>query len=315
MQKLLKNKSDTDAKKLALERPSAEIRTRKNYSIERAFSSIVFNCIDQMLSNESGITSSYDMESLHQFRVGVRRLRSALTLYNKYVAIPCLLKSELDWLTRQLNDARDWDVFTTIVLPQLAISIDHNRDKTELVALANLSAEHMHKIAKEAIQSQRYILLLLNLHMWLYENAWREALSKKELMALHKDAFQLSQKQLKQAKRKLLKSDAKLRQSKPENIHKIRIKAKQVRYALEFFNELFSSRKYIRDIHRLSKLQTQLGNYNDMVVADRLLKTMQGQVGLTKISIGLVRENLNKIRRQNYVKTQHRWKKFRKSCK
>ena len=47
----------------------------KRMTIEQAFQTIVFHCIEQIEVHATGIAHQYDAESLHQMRVGLRRLR------------------------------------------------------------------------------------------------------------------------------------------------------------------------------------------------------------------------------------------------
>jgi CHAD domain-containing protein len=64
--------------------------------------------------------------------------------------------------------------------------------------------------------------------------------------------------------------------------HEVRKKAKKLRYASEFFSELFAGtkkerRRYVRYIETLEKLQDELGALNDLVTMPSLL----AQYGLT----------------------------------
>jgi triphosphatase len=82
----------------------------KKMTIERAFEAIVENCLRQIQANESGVAHSHDVDSLHQMRIGLRRLRSVLGLFREVIALPEALQQELDWLSDEISAARDWDV-------------------------------------------------------------------------------------------------------------------------------------------------------------------------------------------------------------
>ena len=66
----------------------------------------------QVLDNVAGARLRRDPESLHQLRVGLRRLRTALSLYRD--AIPSsrrkALNGKLRELVHEVGSARDWDV-------------------------------------------------------------------------------------------------------------------------------------------------------------------------------------------------------------
>src|SRR5207344_41549 len=79
-------------------------------TVTQAFRTIVFSCIAHLQANERGLLETDDPEYLHQARVALRRLRSALSVFNR--AFPRALFEELvvdlRWLGSCLGPARDW---------------------------------------------------------------------------------------------------------------------------------------------------------------------------------------------------------------
>ncbi|MEP9326573.1 CHAD domain-containing protein [Paraburkholderia phymatum] len=57
----------------------------KGDSIENAFCTILHNCLEQVHANERGVVSGRDPSCVHQMRVGLRRLRSALDLFKEII--------------------------------------------------------------------------------------------------------------------------------------------------------------------------------------------------------------------------------------
>ena len=106
-----------------------------------------------------------DPEYVHQARVALRRVRSAIRLFDReHRDVPESLADELQWFARTLGEARDWDVITDQTLPSLAkalVSID------EATGCASRSAapEAREKIRKAA-RSARYAALVLNGERW-----------------------------------------------------------------------------------------------------------------------------------------------------
>ena len=78
-------------------------------TVEQGFRVIMGNCMTHMQGNEQGVMGSNDPESVHQMRIGMRRLRSALRLFDEWVPLPEALQGELDWLAGELGAARDAD--------------------------------------------------------------------------------------------------------------------------------------------------------------------------------------------------------------
>jgi CHAD domain-containing protein len=76
-----------------------------------AFTVIGLCCLDHALSNERAIAEG-DAEGVHQMRVGLRRLRAAISLFKDLAAGSGTeaVKRELKWLTGRFGQARDFDV-------------------------------------------------------------------------------------------------------------------------------------------------------------------------------------------------------------
>jgi triphosphatase len=89
-------------------------------SVGEAFQTIAWNCIGHWTANQEGVLAGKDPEYLHQMRVALRRLRSALPLFTS--AIPresaAAISAELKWLAGALGPARNWDVFATETCPR-----------------------------------------------------------------------------------------------------------------------------------------------------------------------------------------------------
>lgn len=62
-------------------------------------------------------------------------------------------------------------------------------------------------------------------------------------------------------------------------LHRLRIRAKKLRYAAEFFRPLFARRDSKRFIAALSQLQDCLGALNDADVGSQLVRDVVGQPG------------------------------------
>jgi CHAD domain-containing protein len=62
-------------------------------------------------------------------------------------------------------------------------------------------------------------------------------------------------------------------------LHGLRLKAKRLRYAAEFFAPLFPGKATARFIRRLSDLQERLGLFNDTTVAETLSRELNASPG------------------------------------
>src|SRR5262249_59154041 len=85
-------------------------------STRDAFKAIGLACLKQVLDNEPALLAG-DPEGVHQMRVGLRRLRAAMSLFADILQDPKTagLKEELKWLTGELGPARELEVLVTRV--------------------------------------------------------------------------------------------------------------------------------------------------------------------------------------------------------
>ncbi|MEY8876862.1 MAG: CHAD domain-containing protein, partial [Leptothrix sp. (in: b-proteobacteria)] len=60
---------------------AAAVDLHGRMSIEQGFQAIVASCTAQIQGNAAGVMHGSELESVHQMRVGLRRLRCALRLF------------------------------------------------------------------------------------------------------------------------------------------------------------------------------------------------------------------------------------------
>jgi CHAD domain-containing protein len=72
---------------------------------------------------------------------------------------------------------------------------------------------------------------------------------------------------------RVIKRGRQLTRKSPEQLHRLRIAVKKLRYAVEFFNDLFQVKAMAVQRARLEKLQDILGCINDAVALESLFAT------------------------------------------
>lgn len=241
-------------------------------SVEQVFLAIAGNCLEQVSGNQDGVAAGEDVESVHQMRVGLRRLRSALGMFKSLLVLPDALKGELDWLGGALGEARDWDVLAGNTLAQL--DGEAQADAAALAQAAHAQARLKHQQAAQAVISARYTACMLGVQRWLQARAWRDGCSVRQLRRLDARVSPFARATLRKDQRRLMKRGKRLLHATPQQRHQVRIAAKKTRYATEFFASLFAGRAVKPYVGRLSALQDELGWLNDVQVADRLLQQL-----------------------------------------
>jgi len=141
-------------------------------SAKTVFQCIVENCLTQIFANEQGVVSSPDPESVHQMRVGLRRLRAALDIYRSLIACPPGLENEIKWIAGELGPARDWEVLAHTTLGEAFAGAPGDVGADAVLAAANEVAASARKRAADAVSSERYTRLILELNHWLVSAQW-----------------------------------------------------------------------------------------------------------------------------------------------
>ena len=253
-------------------------------TVEQVFQAIAGNCLEQVSGNQDGVAAGEDVESLHQMRVGLRRLRSALGMFKALLALPEGLQQELDWLGGALGEARDWDVLAGQTLARL--DGEAAADAAALAQAAHAQARAAHAQAAQAVASSRYTAWMLGVQRWLQAGEWCASRTPRQLQRLDAGVLGFARKTLRADQRRLMKRGRRLLHATPQQRHKVRIAAKKTRYATEFFASLLAGRAVKPYVGRLSALQDELGWLNDVQVADRLLQQLpDGQAGHAELRL------------------------------
>ncbi|UEM20041.1 CHAD domain-containing protein [Skermanella mucosa] len=268
------------------------------HTAEQALASIMRNCLSHMVLNEASALKGADPEGVHQMRVALRRLRSALGLFRKLVPPGQYdwLAGEVKWLAGELGNARDWDVFLADLLAPVEGALDEEAARggplTALREAALASRERAYGRAREAILSPRYTTLLLKLGSWLEARSWRQQPLSEEAARLFAPVTDLADGLLAKRHKQARRRGAGFAHLRAEQRHELRISLKKLRYAAEFFRSLYGDKATAKYLRRLAALQDDLGHLNDVATAEtlmgRLANEQTGGSGLWRIGGGMV---------------------------
>ena len=237
------------------------------------FEAIALACIRQFRLNQLILTQTKCAEALHQARVALRRLRSTLLIFEALVIDyrSKHLLAELRWVTRELDRSRNIDVLLVRVT-----------EANAQVPLQN-ARTHAYATASAALVSSRFRTLMLDLVEWITIGSWRTERSNHlvdhKLGTFAAVALDACRRDVKRRGRHWKHLDDKSR-------HRLRIQAKKLRYAVDFFGMLFPHKKaalrHQPFLEALRALQTHLGDMNDRVVGAALLT----ELGLPGVTVG-----------------------------
>ncbi len=276
-----------------------------------AFQRIASASLLKMAANHHGAVTGKDAEFLHQFRVALRRLRAALSLFDSLVGGAELdaLKADLRDLARALNAARDWDVWVEETLPRMAQD-GHARAAATLLRRSRAHQATHRQTARTALTHPNYARLMLRLERWLTalpESGLKPA--QRRLWRTPVRAF--AHESLARLDLAVRTRGRRLHQLTVVQRHQLRIAVKKLRYGMEFFAALFPQQETADYLKQLARLQDELGLFNDLAVAQSLLVQLRGVRPAPALAIA-----------ERWLQSQHathqrrlkkRWKRFEHS--
>ena len=255
-------------------------------SVSDAFAAIAWSTLRHLHGNEQGVLAGEDPEFLHQMRVALRRLRSALSAFSG--ALPDVARKpvadDLKWLASALGPARDWDVFVMETLPLARAAFP------ERPALAALAQESVRLQAdaqgdmRRALRSRRYQRTMVGLASWLSLQSWREHAEGDQASLLDAPVRAYAQAELEGRYERVRKRGRNPGALSAEELHALRIAIKKLRYSLDFFAALFDPDGVKRLRSRLSRLQEVLGTLNDAATLPHLLENVFGDTQAATIA-------------------------------
>jgi CHAD domain-containing protein len=232
---------------------------------------LIFNRLLKIIyENIDGIKADIDSEFLHDFRVSVRRTRSALSQFKGVFPDKDTyrFKRAFSFLGKVTNRLRDIDVYLqkkreyNSMLPENLqpglIPLFHTLEKQRKI-------EHQ-KLVK-TFDSPKFNKILEDWKGYISGNN-----QKKGAKNSHQPIAITAKKIILKRYRMLLSIGGKIDNNTPEKeFHVLRIEGKKLRYLLEFFSSLFDETQIERLVKELKNLQDNLGEFNDLTVQQNFL--------------------------------------------
>lgn len=221
-------------------------------------------CARHFHANEAAVIVG-DMEGVHQMRVALRRLRAALNAFKPYLDGDALMRfrTEVGWLNEVLGPIRDWDVFLEGIQPLRKLRTKDG-GLQRVFASGRARRESHHGELLNRMGDPRYTRFQLSLGEAVVAPPFNDD------APLSNPIGPIATGVVRKLRRRMLRDGEHFDRLAPEARHELRIRAKKLRYALQFFNRLYDGRAKSM-LSALGKVQDSLGALNDLTVADSLL--------------------------------------------
>jgi len=241
----------------------ATARLNAMMACDTAFRIVARRCLGDLTAHHEA-TCKGDPAALHQMRIALTRLRTAILFFFPMVddVNRTRVKDDLRWLNGQLGIVRDLDV----AMERLDANHKRRPQAASYYQSWNKKRADSHRHLAQALRSVQYRRLIESISAWVENGAWsikegRQAAQERALPVAVYGVGKLSdwREKLLKKRRKLLKMDTKKR-------HRLRLLNKKLCYSIESLEDLFPDKRFKKQrtaLKHLRKAQKSLGQLND----------------------------------------------------
>ncbi|MFC5069284.1 CHAD domain-containing protein [Flaviflagellibacter deserti] len=287
-------------------------------TVDEAAAKLFANCQHHLMANLAAARSGQSPNGVHQARVALRRLRTAIAILRRELPATSLraLAADARSLARTLGSARNWDVFVTETIAEIDEADLPDVDSGRLRSVAEPFRGRSHAGLQEELEKPQTNRFLLSLGRLIERRNWRDDVASETPAILAEQASVFASRCLARLQRKAIKQGRHFRHLQPEHRHALRLTLKKLRYAVEFFLPLYAeqalARKYLK---RLSRLQDALGTDNDVTTTRTLLRDIEGSTAHPDVhrAIGVVIGWQGRCQIDATKRLRRRWRAFKKA--
>jgi triphosphatase len=258
----------------------------------QAFELVLDECLSHITRNAIGLIEGDPArrgEHVHQLRVGIRRLRSALRSFQGWVPTPPIeLVDSLRTLFATLGMARDSDVLESGVMSEL------EKAGAPPLKLPPGPAGPDPVDVVQAADTQRMFLA------WI---TWRSTLAELSIDAHPIDGQSDARTFRRNVGRRLRRLHARIVADAntfdaldDAGLHALRKRIKRQRYAVEFFAPLLRRREVERYLGALGAIQDRMGALNDLFVARARYQTLDTPDPAAWFALGWLAARIAEVR-------------------
>jgi CHAD domain-containing protein len=253
--------------------------------------------LEKTLKYEEDVLEDRDPESLHQMRVGMRRLRSCVTGFAAALDLPSAAQDKnIGKVARCLGELRDLDVILEALENQYKPSLPAKEQKVLDKAIKSLKKDRKKVLdnVQDTLKSKTYKQLKDSLKEWLKEPAYHE-LAQMPVQEILPDLLlpticrlflhpgwlvgvKIEDSEIHLSPVLKLDSVEAELEEHGKILHSLRKQTKRVRYNMALFTDLYpeSYAEYVKDMKAIQEI---LGNIQDSIVlAEVLQETLKEKV-------------------------------------
>ncbi|MCV6596734.1 MAG: CHAD domain-containing protein [Mangrovicoccus sp.] len=254
-------------------RNACKVPLARAQSAETAARDVLRECFEQIASNAAVVQLIDDHEGPHQLRVGLRRLRSAFSVFKPLIGNAEMLRlnDEARWLGQVVGDLRDLDVAIEDILDPAAAE---RPDEPGFEVLRNAIVERggeTRLLVRETLAGERAQTFLIDMARFIETRGWLVAEDFSQTTRLAAAIPDLAVNALDKRWKSVRKHAKDIENLDIPARHELRKELKKMRYAVEFMGPLWPATDVKAFVKKLKALQEVFGDLNDAAMVETLL--------------------------------------------
>lgn len=263
------------SKSVRQQRLSPKPRLNGAMACDTAFRIVARRHLDALTANREA-TANGDPTALHQMRIALTHLRTAILFFSPMVedAIRDEVRDELKWLNGELGAVRDLDVAVDRIKGL-------NKKRSQIlpaVGAWNEKRNEGHRTLARMLHSVRYQWLIDQTTGWIENGPWSTKRDKPSETERAKPIGDYTNDKLLEWEKTLLKRSRKLRKMGTRKRHRLRLLNKKLTYSIDSFEDLFEDKNFAKQkaaLKQLRRAQRSLGQLNDGARGEALAEELK----------------------------------------
>ncbi len=268
-------KTAARARPVRRQRPSPTPRLNGSMACDTAFRIVARRHLESLCANQDA-TCNGDETALHQMRIALTHLRTAIVFFSPMVddAVRDEIRGELKWLNTELGAVRDLDV----AVERIKSLNDKRPQALPAFRSWNEKRAEGHRHLARMLRSVRYGWLIEQASGWIENGPWSTKTDKQATRQRAAPIGAYSAEKIAEWEEKLLRKSRKLRKMGTKKRHGLRLLNKKLTYSIDSLEDLFADKRFSKQktaLKQLRKAQRSLGELNDGARGNALATELQ----------------------------------------
>jgi len=242
-------------------------------TVETVARDVLRDCLAQIADNMVVVAESEADEGPHQLRVGLRRLRTALSVFGASLGKPATapLNDAARDLGRLVGRLRDADVLIAeVVEPAAALGLEAAA-RSALLAALDARRERVRAEVRAGLAGPEAVGFLFDLGLFIEGRGWLAPSDYGQTERLAAPISDVAPAMLGKQHKRVRKAGRHVRKLDAEALHELRKELKKLRYAVDMLGPLYAEDAVGPYLKALKELQDSFGSLNDAAMAEASL--------------------------------------------